>query len=217
VQLLRGDGEQSLHSIDIIKKRQRELYLGIDRRLQQLEEAPGAKNRGDSTSARSFPEDESASSKVVGAPLVKEPERQDAASGAASDHTDTAGEREAYKKAFNMLKDRRYEDSIGEFKAFLNQYPQSGYAGNAQYWLAEANYVSGDYNNALVEFKKVIDNYPTSPKVPDATLKLGFTHYEMAQWEQARKELLSLRQQYPNSTVARLAEKRLQRMKSEGH
>ncbi|MCP4408914.1 MAG: tol-pal system protein YbgF [Gammaproteobacteria bacterium] len=206
VRLLRGDSEQGLHEIDILKKRQRELYLDIDQRLQILE--------GGKTSS------EVKTSPAMSAKTEPGPSTEPAKTGGGKQQggsTYSAEEQEVYKRAFNMLKDKRYQDSIGAFSAFISKYPQSVYAGNAQYWLAEANYVSRSYANALLEFKKVLERYPESSKVPDATLKLGFTHYELAQWDEAKKVLNALRKQYSNSTVARLAGKRLQRMKREGH
>jgi len=53
--------------------------------------------------------------------------------------------------------------------------------------------------------------------VADAKLKLGFTHYELGQYEESRIELTRLRAQFPNSSVASLAQQRLERMAREGH
>ena len=83
--------------------------------------------------------------------------------------------------------------------------------------MSEANYVTKKYDVALAEFQKVIDQYPTSSKVPDARLKIGYTQYELGQYDQARANLAQLRAQYPNSTVAGLAQQRLERMEREGH
>lgn len=219
LQLLRGDSELSLHEIDLLKKRQRELYLDIDQRLQQVE--------GVAQDA------EVAAPNIPKARTVDTPPGQlevtKSATSSAAQSVDTAtaqspsevatplSEQNAYTRAFNLLKEGRYPGAVNSFTAFLSAYPQSPYSGNAQYWLAEANYVSRKFQAAKAEFKKVIDNYPNSPKVPDASLKLGFTHYELAEWDEARKVLIQLGKQYPNSTVARLADERLRRMKQEGH
>ncbi len=219
VQLLRGDSELSLHEINLLKKRQRELYLDIDQRLQQLEGvAQGTKDTIASVTEESAIERAPSQAEPVQTSKSALPE----AIGSATPRlppgvTPTVSEQSAYNRAFNLLKERRYEGAVKAFSTFLAAYPQSLYAGNAQYWLAEANYVSRKFPVAKVEFKKVIDNFPTSPKVPDATLKLGFTHYELAEWDEARKVLAGLGKQYPNSTVARLANERLKRMKQEGH
>jgi tol-pal system protein YbgF len=131
-------------------------------------------------------------------------------SGTASD------ERAAYQKAFDLLKEGRYERANAAFRDFLKKHPNSGYAGNAQYWLGESLYVSRRFKEAAGEFQRVLKNYPNSNKAPDAMLKLGYTWYELRQFDAAKAMLEQLRELYPNSTAARLAAKRLERMKREG-
>ena len=116
-----------------------------------------------------------------------------------------------------MLKEGRYKMANASFRKFLKEYPSSSYAGNAQYWLGESNYVTRQFDQAVMEFQAVLKNYPSSNKVPDAMLKLGYTYYELRQFNQARDILNQLRQLFAKSTAARLAGKRLARMKKEGH
>ena len=73
------------------------------------------------------------------------------------------------------------------------------------------------FEQGIAEFGVVLQKYPTSAKVPDAMLKLGYTYYELKQFNQARTMLQELRKQYPKSTAFRLAGKRLDRMRKEGH
>jgi len=130
---------------------------------------------------------------------------------------DAAGEKSNYQKAFNLLMDRKYDQAQNSFRAFLKRYPGSRLADNAQYWLAEANYVTRKFDTALVEFKKVVKGFPNSPKVSDALLKVGYIQYEKKQWGTARETLGALANRYPNSTASQLAKKRLDKMLSEGH
>jgi tol-pal system protein YbgF len=126
-------------------------------------------------------------------------------------------ERAGYMNAFEILRESRYAEAIQAFTQFLQQYPNGKYANNAQYWLAEAYYATGDMEKALAGFGKVIDEYPSSSKIPDAKLKLGYTYYELGQWAKARDTLTGVMTSYPNSSFALLAEKRLSRMTQEGH
>ena len=64
-------------------------------------------------------------------------------------------------------------------------------------------------------FQTVIDRFPASSKVADATLKLGFSQYEIGQAEQAKTTLSNVMEQYPNTSAARLAKVRLDRIKQE--
>jgi TolB protein len=125
--------------------------------------------------------------------------------------------KEAYQKAFEMLKEGRYKMANVSFNEFLDLYPTSAYAGNAQYWLGESNYVQRKFELAVQEFKKLLNNYPHSNKVPDAMLKLGYTYYELGDFDAVRSILNKLRKTHSKSTAARLAGKRLERLKREGH
>ncbi len=258
VQQLRGEIELQNHAMDALKKRQRDLYLDVDQRLNQLSHGsapmtaspqPGAtqvetpqQSVVDPSMASAPPVSATATSPV---PAVSPATSQQASSAEGIASTtpqpqmvpatgsdaqqpamgaepeaapiDPAAEEADYKQAFGLLMQRRYDEARDAFKRFLEQYKNGSYADNAQYWLAEASYVTRDFAVALPEFQKVINDYPNSSKVPDAMLKSSFIHYENKEWQQARELLQSLVTLYPNSTASRLATKRLDRMQSEGH
>ena len=207
---LRGDMEVVNHELSGIKRRQRELYLDMDRRLSDLELAsvnasPRVKSKGQTSQADTQPPLGGNSNKPTVTTTVSNPEPP------------TRQEKDAYRSAFNLLKEGRYDRSIKAFTAFMSSFPGSSYADNAQYWLGEANYVSRKYSAAVSEFGKVIATYPESTKVPDAMLKLGFTHYELKQWAKSREVLSAVVQKYPKSSAAKLADTRLKRIQREGH
>lgn len=128
-----------------------------------------------------------------------------------------AGEQASYDVAFNLLKEGRYSQAADAFTRFLQQYPSSRLAPNAQYWLAESQYVARNYDVALAEFRKVVAQYPGNPKVPDALLKIGYIHSEKQQWTEAKAALERVVQEYPGSGSADLARQRLNRLQREGH
>jgi tol-pal system protein YbgF len=123
----------------------------------------------------------------------------------------------SYSKAFALLKEGQYEQSIKAFEKFKANYPNSKYADNAQYWLGEANYVSRDYKKALSEFQQLIAQFPQSTKNPGARLKMGYVYFELKNWSAASDALQQVITLYPDTTVAKKANERLQRMKREGH
>jgi tol-pal system protein YbgF len=210
VRRLRGDLEVLNHDVQGLKDRQRELYLDVDRRLRELELSAGHGAGGGASPTPAASATGPASGGAVstgGSP----------AGGAAPGALPPAQQRSAYQAAFNLLKDGQYPQAISAFEAFLKQYPDSEYAGNAQYWLGEANYVSRNFKQALVEFDRVLTKYASSPKVPDATLKMGYTYYELGQWAKARATLQKVIKSFPGSSAQRLAQTRLQRMRKEGH
>lgn len=130
--------------------------------------------------------------------------------------TASPDEQAAYEQALNILREGRYADAAAAYRKFLDTYPNGRYADNAQYWLAETQYVTRQFPQALEEFGKVVNSYTNSVKAPDALLKTGYIHYELGDWKSARENLQAVKQRFPDSTAARLAGERLQRMDREG-
>jgi len=222
--LLRGEIEVQGNDINDIKKRQRELYLDLDRRLRDIESGAAA-----STGQISVPQGgSSASAGTTTSTAAQTPSVEPTSGQAATTTTQTttppatpsvtqSEEKAAYQAAFDTLKEGRYKKAKAELKSFLGKFPNSSYAGNAQYWLGEAHYVTRNFEQGIIEFQKVINSYPGSSKMPDAMLKLGYTYYELKQFEQAKAILQDLRDRFPQATAARLATKRLDRIRKEGH
>jgi tol-pal system protein YbgF len=193
---LREQTEQQEYELESMKQRQRNLYLDMDRRINNVE--AGSRN-GVTSSAPVPPPNTSAVNNKIPVIIAGDNDGQ-----------------EAYSKAFALLKDGQYEQSITAFEAFKANYPNSKYADNAQYWLGEANYVSRNYKKALTEFQQLIAQYPESSKNPGARLKIGYVYFELKNWSAAREALQQVMTLYPDTTVAKKANERLQRMKREG-
>ena len=186
---LRGRIEELEHHASTTAERQRDLYIDLDGRIQELETSLQARTpsvlEGGTLSPGQLP--------LPG-----------------------GSDRDNYQAAFELLKEQRYEPAAMAFEQFLKSYPDSELADNAQYWLAESQYVTQVFDRALSEFEVVITRYPNSRKVPDALLKMGYCNYELKQWDAARAALKRVQSEFPETTAARLAGQRLQRMEEEG-
>ena len=187
---LQGNSEEIEYNASTTSERQRELYADLDARIQGLEAALQAR---------------SSINVMEGGTLS--PGQLPVPGGS---------DRDNYQAAFELLKEQRYEPAALAFQQFLVSYPDSELADNAQYWLAESYYVTQQFEEALSSFRVVIDEYPRSRKVPDALLKMGYCNYELERWGDARGALARVKEDYPETTAARLADQRLQRMESEG-
>jgi len=196
---LRGEMEEQQNSVDTLRKQQRDLYADLDRRLNALQSA----SRGSPGTTDSGAAEGSGTSAAAGS---------SAASG-----SDSAGDQAAYAHAFESLKATDYAGAITRFRDMLRTYPQSQLAGNAQYWLGEAYYVTHDYDNAAASFRAVGEQYPQSPKVPDALLKLGLTQIDQRKPADARATLRQVVQRFPGTDAARLAATRLQNIAPDEH
>ena len=189
---MRGRTESVEHDAEITSSRQRDLYVDLDERIRLLEERT-------QSSAGSV-------NVLDGGSLA--PGQLPVPSGS---------DRDNYQAAFELLKQQRYEPAAMAFQQFLVSFPDSQLADNAQYWLAESFYVTDQFDEALKQFSIVINQYPDSRKVPDALLKMGYCNYELERWNDARAALARVQSEYSDTTAARLAEQRLNRMDEEGH
>ena len=191
---LRGQLETLQFETENSDSRQRELYVDVDRRLQALETAPRAFEPPPSapSSSPAFDAPSAAPPPVAARP--------------------TGSDQQNYDAAFALLQARKYDEAAPAFEAFLSQFPTSPRADNAVYWLAETHYVRGRYNDALPVFRRVIEQYPQSDKVPDALLKVGYCQDELGDRAAARQSLQEVMRQFPDTTAARLASQRLDRL-----
>jgi len=224
VSQLHGELEQQGHDMGGLKKRQRELYLDTDRRLRDLESRTTQQSTNAPVGLPDLPDVSTPSIDVAvsGNPAqTVEPATPAISSNSSiisqSTVTTSSAEQSAYQAAFDTLKEGRYKKAKSELKTFLEKHPTSSFAGNAQYWLGEAHYVTREFRQGIVEFKKVLSNFPNSLKIPDAMLKIGYTYYELKQYDESKLLLQDLRKRFPKSTAFRLAGKRLDRIIKEGH
>jgi tol-pal system protein YbgF len=220
VRTLRGMLEDQSRELENLKRRQRDQYLDLDQRLSDTRNAQPVLGASSGSTQPVRTQQPAQDVPDVRAPMesqsqvtgIGQPIAQSQSSAASA-----ADEKAAYDMAFQALKELRYADAAEEFQSFLDQYPSSEYADNAQYWLGESYYVTRNYDIALIAFQTLLDRYPESPKGPDALLKVGYTHYELEQWDSARAALTQVQENHPDSTLSRLAENRLRSMRMEGH
>jgi len=219
VRQLRGDIEVQTHTMETLQKRQRDLYLDIDRRLHRLEtggvQQPAAGGAENGIPAIAAPA--AAATATVGTAAAGKRTPLAGTSTAAAPGLNPVEQRKDYDHALEQLKEGRYNEASAAFNAFLEKYPSSSYADNAQYWLGEVFYVTRKFQPALDEFGKVLSKHPDSPKVADAKLKMGYIQYELKDWAKAQALLNQVISGYPGTTTARLAQERLDRIKREGH
>jgi tol-pal system protein YbgF len=205
MQRLRGQVEVQQHQIDTLKKQVQDQYLDLDSRLRG--QGPAAPPEAAAQPAPSEPTPIAPAAPEAAAPDL---------SISGSSAVQLPPEKDAYRAAFDLLKERRYDEAIKAFEDLLTVYPNGEYADNTRYWLGETYYVKRDYANSLTAFQGVLTNYPLSPKVPGAMLKVGYIHYDQGDWQNARSSFQDLIGKFPDSTEARLAQSRLERMTKEG-
>jgi tol-pal system protein YbgF len=238
IRALRGEFERMRYDNDQQARRNKDLYMDLDRRLQRFEAPMGMNSSAvppalPSTGMTTLPPtDGSAAAPAAGtaygaaaasapavaaAPVAPPPTAPvgAASSGIAAPVVISSGsgasveEETAYLAAFDELKNGKYDNAIKGFQSMLAKWPSGRYSDNAYYWMGEAQYVKRDYRSAVTSFQTLLQRFPTSAKAPDATLKMGLTQLELKQEADGRATLQRVIQTYPNSNAAKLAQQRL--------
>jgi tol-pal system protein YbgF len=118
-------------------------------------------------------------------------------------------EQRAYDAALSLFKAAEYKSAIAAFSTFNVNYPQSAYAGSAQYWLGNSHYAQRDCKNTIASLQLLVKNNPEHPKTPDAMLNIAACHLELKDKSASKKMLESVIAQYPDTEAAQAARNRL--------
>lgn len=116
-----------------------------------------------------------------------------------------------YEVAYEDLQRDNYQLALINLRAFLDRYPHTSLADNAQYWIGEAYYVQGQFEVAIDEFRKVIDEHPGEDKEPAAYYKIALSFESLRDSATARRYLEFLIERFPQTREARLAREQLDR------
>ncbi|PLK58944.1 tol-pal system protein YbgF [Candidatus Palibaumannia cicadellinicola] len=108
-----------------------------------------------------------------------------------------------------VLHNQPYHLAYHAFQNFINNYPDSTYLPNANYWLGLLNYNNSRKEEAAYYFAHVVKNYPLSPKTPDALLKVGIIMQEKGQKDKAKAVYHNICKRYPSANAAKQAQKYL--------
>lgn len=148
----------------------------------------------------------------VVAPPPVEPAAADAAATTGSQDTD-------YQQAQKSYARQDYAAALDQFGAFLQRYPLSQNAQNAQFWRAKSFQAVERYEDAIGEYNKLRDAYPVSAganaansKVPYAMHQQAVCHARLGQTERAIDLLQQVIRDFPTSPAADQAKSDLKRL-----
>ena len=102
-----------------------------------------------------------------------------------------------------------YQAALDQFGAFLQKYPLSMQAQNAQFWRAKSFQALERYEEAIAEYNQLRDSYPAGPgdnpansKVPSAMHQQAVCHARLGQTERAIELFKQVVRDFPNSPAA---------------
>lgn len=97
-----------------------------------------------------------------------------------SDLTKSLTAEQRFASGKQKFDDGDYLEAIGEFEIIKVQFPGSGVADSAQFFLAQCHFQREEYLLAAEEFQSLKRNMATSPLVPKSQFNVALCYYNLA-------------------------------------
>jgi tol-pal system protein YbgF len=110
-----------------------------------------------------------------------------------------------YESSLLLYKKERFEEALNGFKSFIDEYPKSDLADNAQYWIGECYMSMKQYEQAILAFEEVIKKYPNANKTPNAMWSQAMAMKEIGDTTSTKLLLKKIIKTYPDSPEAKRA------------
>lgn len=120
-----------------------------------------------------------------------------------------------FAAAYSDYSRGNFDLALSEFKQYVETFPGSELADNAQYWIAEILLAQKKTPEALAELEKVAQVNPAGDKTSLALYKRATILLEMGKKEEAVAQFLALTKDYAKSQEATLATQQLQQIAPE--
>ncbi|UCF85439.1 MAG: tol-pal system protein YbgF [Desulfobacteraceae bacterium] len=122
-------------------------------------------------------------------------------------------ESQLYEETLVIYKQGQYDQALVGFKSFIEKYPKSELADNAQFWVGECYMGLKQYEQAILAYQEVIKEYPKGNKVPNAMLRQAFAFHEINDKVSSKLLLKKIIKKYPDSSEAKIASAKLKTLK----
>ena len=114
-----------------------------------------------------------------------------------------------YEQAVQDLTQGRYPMALQGFREYVERFPASDLADNAQYGVGECLFAQSRFDSAAVAYEAVEKLDPRGDRLPAALWKLALSREKLGQDAGARQVLEDLVRRFPLSGEAQLARDRL--------
>lgn len=105
-----------------------------------------------------------------------------------------------YQAAYTHILSGDYSEAEQGFRDYLAAFPEGAKAADASFWMGEAQYSQGNFNEAAKTFLNSHQTYNTSPKAPEMLLKLGMSLAALDNKDTACATLREVSKRYPNAS-----------------
>lgn len=107
-----------------------------------------------------------------------------------------------YNSGYGHVLSGDYALAEKEFRDYLDVFPEGDKAADASFWMGEAQYSQGNFNDAAKTFLNAHQTYGKSKKAPEMLLKLGMSLAALDNRETACATLREVSKRYPNASKA---------------
>ena len=125
----------------------------------------------------------------------------------------TPAEKAQFDEAMAALRATQFERAASLHGAFLERFPQSGYAPLALYWRGNALYALRSYAAAIDAYRQLLDRHPTHPRAPESMLAIANCQLELKDSRAAKATLQELLRLHPSTEAGATAKERLSRLR----
>jgi tol-pal system protein YbgF len=117
-----------------------------------------------------------------------------------------------FAAAYSDYSRGNFDLALSEFRQYVEIYPGSELADNAQYWIGEILYAQKKLPEAIVEFEKVATVNPQGDKASIALYKRGLILLEMERKDEAVAQFHTIFKDYSKTKEGELATQQLQQL-----
>jgi len=119
---------------------------------------------------------------------------------------------EDYQKAQRSFAEQNFPAALEQFSGYLQRYPNSDNASNAQFWKAKSLQSMEQYAQAIAEFEALRNVYANSVKVPYAMHQQAVCHSRLGQSERAIELFQQVIKDFPTTPAADQAKSDLKKL-----
>lgn len=189
-QALRGLMEELSNQLRTMQDDEKSRYLDLDRRLGELIRIQRDTVQSQVAPAPTPTDDSSPATTALDLPQVPA--------------------QEAYNIAFQMIRERQFEESLAAMADFILNYPDSELIHDARFWRGQVYDVLADDANAIKEYEGLLAIKPDYRRLSQVQIKLGKLYLKTGQTAAGQQLLNALISADPDSVEAGLARRELE-------
>ena len=117
-----------------------------------------------------------------------------------------------YNQLLALFGQANYREAISGLMGFAQKYPNTAYAQEAQYWVAEGYFALNDFVKAISEYQKFVEANPSHAKTKTAIYRQGVAFLNIKSYPEAKLFFQKVMSSFPGSPEATDSRQRIVRI-----